>query len=99
MGLFTGRGKKRIAKGEAVAFAHLDNLGIKHPATMQNVSDSSMRLVTDRIWKPGDRLLLTAPKTSRRIQARVTYCERLKDERFAVGLQLAGSIDDERRPL
>jgi len=66
---------------------------------MQNVSDSSMRLVTDRIWKPGDRLLLTAPKTSRRIQARVTYCERLKDERFAVGLQLAGSIDDERRPL
>ena len=67
MGLFAGRGKKRVAKGEVVAIARPDSLGLEHPATTENMSEPGLRLITEQGWKPGDRVLLTTAKTASRI--------------------------------
>jgi hypothetical protein len=92
--LLAGRRKKRIAKGEVVALFRSDGHGLQHRATTENVSDEGMRLVTEQVWNPGDLVVLNAPRMGRRIQARVFYCERLPDNRFAVGLALSTRVND-----
>jgi len=69
MGLFAGRGRKRVAKGEVVALARPDSVGLEHLATTENMSEQGLRLVTEQGWKPGDRVLLTTAKTGSRIPA------------------------------
>ena len=98
MGLFTGRGKKRVAKGEVVALARHDSLGLEHPATTENISEQGLRLVTEQGWKPGERVLLTTPETGSRVPARVIYCERLSEKRFAVGLELSRPLQETANP-
>lgn len=46
MGRLAGRGKKRIAKGEVLAFARPDSLGLEHPATTENTREQGLRLIT-----------------------------------------------------
>ncbi|PYT75901.1 MAG: hypothetical protein DMG42_06775 [Acidobacteria bacterium] len=99
MGLFTGRGKKRVTKGEVVALARPDSLGLEHPATTENISEQGLRLVTEQGWKPGERVLLTTPKTGSRVPARVIYCERLSEKRFAVGLELSTPLQEPVSPI
>src|SRR5215472_649616 len=94
MGLFAGRGRKRVAKGEVVALDRPDSVGLEHPATTENMSEQGLRLITEQGWKPGDRVLLTTAKTGSRIPARVIYCERLSEKRFAVGLELSTSLQE-----
>jgi hypothetical protein len=96
-GLFAGRLKKRIAKGEAVSLVRSDGLGLEHLATTVNISDEGMRLVTEQIWNPGEVILLSSPKTGQRIEARVVYCERLQDNRFAVGLKLSTPLEQAKK--
>jgi PilZ domain len=98
MGLFAGRGKKRVAKGEVVAIARPDSLGLEHPATTENMSEQGLRLITEQGWKPGDRVLLTTAKTASRIPAGVIYCERLSEKRFAVGLELSRPLQETANP-
>jgi hypothetical protein len=96
--LFAGRTKKRIAKGEIVALVRPDGLGLEYPATTENISDQGVRVVTEGKWIPGELVLLNALKAGRRIRARVVYCERLSDNRFAIGLELSRPLEDATRP-
>lgn len=98
MGRLAGRGKKRIAKGEVVALARPESLGLEYPATTENMSEQGLRLITEQGWKPGDRVLLTTAKTGSHIPARVIYCERLNEKRFAVGLELSTPLQETTNP-
>lgn len=98
MGLLAGRSKKHIAKGEVVVLARPDSLGLEHPATTENMSKQGPRLITEPGWKPGDRVLLTTAKTGSHIPARVIYCERLSEKRFAVGLKLSTPLQETANP-
>jgi hypothetical protein len=93
-----GRGKKRIAKGEVVVLARPNSLGFEHPATTENMSEQGLRLIAEPGWKPGDRVLLTTAKTGCRLPARVIYCERLGEKRFAVGLTLSTPLQETANP-
>lgn len=97
--VFTGRGTKRLAKGQVVALARPDSLGLEHPTTTENITEQGLRLVTEQRWKPGERVLLTTPKTGSRFAARVIYCERLSEKRFAVGPELSTPLQEPLSPI
>jgi len=83
-----GRSDKRIAKEVAVELARLDHLQLKETAITQNVSVRGMRVATEHLWRPGDRVLLSSPESTVHSRARVVYCQRMGNNRFAVGLEL-----------
>ncbi|MCU1316635.1 MAG: hypothetical protein JWN63_1957 [Candidatus Acidoferrum typicum] len=88
MSLPTGRSDRRITKEVAVELARPDASQLSEMAIAQNVSARGMRVATEHIWRPGDRVLLSSPESGIRTRARVVYCQRMENNRFAVGLEL-----------
>ena len=87
-----GRCNKRIRKEVAVELVRSDASQLKETAIAQNVSARGMRVVTEHVWRPGDRVLLSSPESGIRTQARVVYCQRMENNRFAVGLELLAPL-------
>ena len=65
---------------------------LKEGAMAQNVSARGMRVATEHIWRPEDRVFLTSSKSDFRAQARVVYCQPMENNRFAVGLELLAPV-------
>lgn len=60
----------------------------KVDAITENVSPRGARVISSSICAAGKAVLLDAPEKQLKVPARVVYCQRLQDERFAVGLEL-----------
>lgn len=90
----TGRSDKRITKEVAVDLARPDASQPKEMAITQNVSARGMRVATEDVWLPGEPVLLSSPESGFRTQARVVYCKRMENKRFAVGLELLASLGE-----
>ena len=88
MAVPTGRSDKRIAKEVVVELAPLDHSQLKETTITQNVRARRIHVATEHPWRPGDTVLLSSPQSTFHSQARVVYCQRLEDNRFAVGLEL-----------
>jgi hypothetical protein len=58
----------------------------------ENVSRQGARVVTKRRWSPNDSVLVKLPQESLLSRARITYCQPLKEDEFATGLQFS-SVD------
>jgi hypothetical protein len=56
------------------------------------VSPRGARVVTEREWQPGARLLLVSLQDEVQSEARIVYCERVAEYRFAVGLELSARV-------
>jgi hypothetical protein len=56
----------------------------------ENVSDHGARVVTKKRWSPNDSVLVKLPE-SPSCRARITYCQHLKEDEFATGLQFSFS--------
>jgi len=98
MAMPTGRSDKRITKEVAVELARPDAPQLREMAIAQNVSARGMRVATEDIWLPGDPVLLSSPESGFRTQARVVYCKRMENNRFAVGLELLASLGEWTKP-
>jgi hypothetical protein len=85
----TGRHESRTARAVNVELVRLDESQRKEEAVTENLSPRGARVVTELICLPGNHVLLTSPQEGVKSVARVIYCERLDNRRFAVGLQLA----------
>jgi hypothetical protein len=85
----TGRRKSRTTRAVTVELVRLDESQRKEAAVTENLSPHGARVVTDLMCPPGNHVLLTSPEEGVKSLARVVYCERLDDSKFAVGLQLA----------
>ncbi len=83
-----GRSDKRITKEVAVELVRPDASQFKEMAMAQNLSARGMRVATEYVWRPGDRALLSSSECGFRTEARVVYCQRMENNRFAVGLDL-----------
>src|ERR1700745_2009953 len=55
----------------------------------ENVSRHGARVVTKRRWSPNDSVLVKLPQESLPSHARITYCQPLKGDEFAMGLQFS----------
>ncbi len=47
-----------------------------------------MRVATEHVWLPGDPVLLSSPESGVRTPAHLVYCQRMENNRFAIGLEL-----------
>jgi hypothetical protein len=55
-----------------------------------------MRVETRGAWRRGDRVMLA--DSGLRIDARVVYCQRLENNRFALGLEILGPPGKRTKP-
>ena len=93
-----GRSDRRITKEVAVELARPDASQLREMAIAQNVSTRGMRVATEHVWCPGDPVLLSSPESGVRTQARVVYCQRMENNRFAVGLELLAPLGEWTKP-
>jgi hypothetical protein len=93
-----GRSDRRIKKEAVLELARVDDPRLKVTAIAQNVSVRGLRVATERFWRPGDRVLLSSPESGLRTQARVVYCQLMKNNRFAVGLELLAPLGERTKP-
>src|SRR5437016_14052272 len=63
-------------------------------AFTENVSHHGARVVTKRRWSPNDSVLVKLPQESLPSRARITYCQSLKGDEFATGLQFSLTFYD-----
>ncbi len=63
-------------------------------AFTENVSHHGARVVTKRRWSPNDSVLVKLPQESLPSRARITYCQSLKGDEFATGLQFSLTVYD-----
>ena len=93
-----GRSDRRITKEAVVELARPDASQLREMAIAQNVSARGMRVATEDVWLPGDPVLLSSPESGVRTQARVVYCQRVENNRFAVGLELLAPLGKWTKP-
>src|SRR3979490_3024391 len=90
MAIPTGRCHNRVAKEVLVEIARPAPAQPKETAVSENISAGGVRLFTGHGWRAGDYVLLTSPVTDDTAPARVVYCQRLENQKFAIGLELLG---------
>jgi hypothetical protein len=93
-----GRSDRRITKEVAVELARPDASQLREMAIAQNVSARGMGVATEDVWLPGDPVLLNSPESGVRTQARVVYCQRMENNKFAVGLELLAPLGEWTKP-
>ena len=98
MAVPTGRTDKRIPKEVMVELALPGASEFKEAGITQNVSARGMRVATQHGWRPGDSVLLRSPESVFRTQARVVYCQRLENNKFAIGLELLAAQGELAKP-
>ena len=86
MSMPTGRSEKRTPVELAVLLSSLNETPFKERAFTENVSSRGLRAITKRMWQPGALLLVSFDGEPIPGLARVAYCRRLANNRFAVGL-------------
>lgn len=89
----TGRFEKRIARAVTVDI-RLEGEGMpkKAKTLTENVSPRGARVLTDRKWRPGQRVLVVFFEEGIQSQAQIVYCRRLREKKFAVGLELSSPL-------
>jgi hypothetical protein len=82
------RAEKRIPMGVAVRIAGHAAMPGEETTFTEDVSSHGAKIFSTRPWKPEERLLLSSLSGEFRSLARVAWCRPVRDEGFAVGLQL-----------
>jgi PilZ domain len=59
-----------------------------------NVSPHGARILTKRRWSPNDSVLVKLPEEGGPSRARITYCQALREDEFATGLQFSFLVYD-----
>jgi hypothetical protein len=90
----SGRSEKRIGRTVSVEVCIQDEPKLlKERMLTENVSAHGARVFMERKLPPGQQVLVKSPKEGVRSEARVVYCERVSEGRFAVGLELSGRLE------
>jgi hypothetical protein len=89
----TGRFEKRIAMAVTVDIRLEGEEMPKEVKTRtENVSPRGARVLMDREWRPGQRVLVAFLEEGIQSQAQIVYCQRLQGTKFAVGLELSSPL-------
>ena len=85
----TGRFEKRIARAVSIEIRPEDEGMLRERTLTENVSPHGVRVLMDREWRPGQRVMVISPKEGVRARGQIVYCQLLAESRFAVGLELS----------
>lgn len=87
-----GRSEKRTPIELAVVLCGVSERPFEERTHTENVSSHGVRAITKRRWLVGDQLQVSFTEGIAPEPARVTYCQRLSNESFAVGLALSATL-------
>jgi PilZ domain len=88
-----GRSEKRIARIVSVEVCLQDEAKLNERTLTENVSAHGARVLMEQKLQPGQRVLVNSAKEGMRLQARIIYCQRVSEGRFAVGLELSNRVE------
>ena len=83
------RMEARIPKRVGLELSGPDEPLIYETTFTENVSRHGARVVTKKRWRPNDSVLVKLPQECLPSRARITYCQPLKEDEFAMGLQFS----------
>jgi hypothetical protein len=83
------RMEARIPTTVGLELSGLDEPIVYETTFTENVSPHGARVVTKRHWRPNDSVLVKLPQECLPSRARITYCQPLKGDEFALGLQFS----------
>jgi hypothetical protein len=92
--LLGGRSERRIALTIRIRLAGAGHSHEEEVAWTENASARGVRAVTTRRWQPGEMIDIRPSWNKTYIPARVTYCAKISDRSFCVGLTLEDPRDD-----
>jgi PilZ domain len=92
MSMPTGRSEKRTPTELAVELSHVGKTFVKERVLTENLSSRGLRVVTKSMWPPGARVCVSFAGEEIDERARIVYCQRLANKRFAVGLELSATV-------
>ncbi len=84
--------QKRTPATVALQISSAKQPFITELAFTENFSLHGVRVVTEREWKPGERVVVKSYHGSIQSRARVIYCHLLAKARYAVGLELHSAV-------
>src|SRR5882724_9302242 len=88
------RMEARIPTRIGLALSGPDEPLIYETTFTDNVSSHGARVVTKRRWSPNTSVLVKLPQESLPSRARITYCQPLTGDEFAMGLQFSLLVYD-----
>ena len=89
----SGRSEKRVARIVSVEVCLQDEAKLNERTLTENVSAHGARVLMEQKLQPGERVLVNSTKEGMRLQARIIYCQRVSEGRFAVGLELSNRVE------
>ena len=83
-----GRIEKRIQMAVPVYLVSLKEPRIAERVLTENVSTHGARVVTKRLWRPGEQQWISPLSGQFQLEAQVVYCQPISNQRFSVGLDI-----------
>jgi len=94
----SGRSEKRVARIVSVEVCLQDEAKLNERTLTENVGAHGARVLMEQKLQPGERVLVNSTKEGMRLQARIIYCQRVSEGRFAVGLELSNRVEQWAKP-
>jgi hypothetical protein len=88
-----GRSERRILKTVRVEVCLADNPTLKERTLTENMSAHGVRVLMQRSWRPRQETLVISQNEGVWSRAKVVYCQRVAENRFAVGLELSTRVE------
>jgi hypothetical protein len=90
MPMRSGRHERRTRLAVPVRISSPKEPSAGERSTTENVCSLGLRVLVGRARERNERLLIRSADGELEADARVVYCERLRDGRFALGLEFNG---------
>jgi PilZ domain len=84
-----GRSEKRISRMMTVEVYVPAETKLNEKTLTENVSAHGARVLLQLKLEPGQRVVVSSPNEGVSSQARIVYCQRVSERKFAVGLELS----------
>ena len=85
-----GRIEKRIPMAVLVYLVSLEEPRVAERVLTENVSSHGARVVTKRLWRPGEQQWISPLSGQFQLAAQVVYCHPLPNREYCVGLDFRG---------
>ena len=84
-----GRAEPRMSTNTVANLQSVDEPTLSETVVFENISEHGARLITNRRWPAGKRVIVSDSLVSFRTKAEVVYCAPHSLRRFAVGVKFS----------
>lgn len=92
MPMRSGRLEKRTRLAIPVRISSLEEPATGERSTTENICSLGLRVLVQHARELNERLLIKSADGELQTDARVVYCEKQQDGRFALGLEFRGDV-------